>query len=57
MRGPNRFRKGEVQRAIKAAEAAGLPVERVDVDPKTGVISVIVGKHEAGEATNEWDAQ
>ena len=57
MRGPNRFRKAELVRAAKAAEAAGLAVQRVEMDPATGKISVVVGKPalaEADEAANEW---
>jgi hypothetical protein len=53
MRGPCRFRKGEVVRAAKAAEAAGLLVERVEIDPATGKISVFVGK--PAESTESQD--
>jgi hypothetical protein len=58
MRGPCRFRKGEVVRAAKAAEAAGLSVERVEIDPATGKISVIVKTAEAevSQLANEWDS-
>jgi hypothetical protein len=45
-------------RAIRAALDARLPVSRVEVNPHSGVISVIVGQ--PGEATttteNPWDA-
>jgi hypothetical protein len=44
------FRKTDLVRALRAALAAGLPVERVEVDPHTGRISVIVGKPGAAPA-------
>jgi hypothetical protein len=54
-RGPLPFRQTDVARAIKGAVAAGLTVQRVEVD-KAGKIVVVVG--ETGKATgerNEWD--
>jgi len=59
-RGPAKFKKTDAMRAIRAALDARLPVSRVEVDPRSGVISVIVGQ--PGEATttseneNPWDA-
>jgi hypothetical protein len=56
-RGPLSFRQTDVARAIKGAVAAGLTVQRVEVD-KTGRIIVIVaepGKAEADTGANEWD--
>jgi hypothetical protein len=38
----SRFRESELARAVRAAKAAG--GERVDIDPKTGRISVILTK-------------
>ena len=55
-RGPQTFRQRDVAAAIKAALAAGLEVERVEVN-KEGKI-VVVTKRPAGEsecARNEWD--
>jgi hypothetical protein len=56
-RGPLPFRQTDVARAIKGAVAAGLTVQRVEVD-KAGKIIVVVG--EAGKDVvasegNEWD--
>jgi hypothetical protein len=45
-RGPNRFTRTETVRLLRSAQAAGLPVERVEIDPHTGRISVIVGRPE-----------
>jgi hypothetical protein len=57
-RGPAKFKRTDAARAIRAALDARLPVSRVEVDPHSGVISVIVGQ--PGEATttteNPWDA-
>jgi hypothetical protein len=51
------FRQADVQRAIRAAKATGLPVARVEVDPKTAKITVIVGEPEteAAKVVNPWD--
>jgi hypothetical protein len=52
----HRFRETEVTRAARAAEKAGLVISRVDVDPSTGRISVVVGKPgDAAAAVNPWD--
>ena len=51
-RGLNRFRERELARALRAAKRAG--GERVEIDPATGKISVLLGC-EAGAATNPWD--
>ena len=55
-RSTNRFSQREVARALKAARLAGERPDRVEIDPKSGKISVILAK--SGEATaqaNEWD--
>ena len=52
-RAPSTFRQSDVERAIKAARAAGLPVVRVEV-ARDGTIRIIaVGEPEKDE--NEWD--
>jgi hypothetical protein len=56
-RGPLPFRQTDVARAIKGAVAAGLTVQRVEVD-KDGKIIVVVGqtdKTEPKAGANEWD--
>jgi hypothetical protein len=45
-RAPANFRQVDVTKAINAAKRAGLDVVRVDVDPKTAKISVIVKEGE-----------
>jgi hypothetical protein len=57
-RGPNRFNQREVTRAVRAAHESGAPVDRVEVDPATGKISVILAKpggEAAADTVNEWD--
>lgn len=42
-RGPSPFRQCDVTRAVRAAQAAGMVVARVVVDPLTGKITVEAG--------------
>ena len=48
-RGVNRFYQREVSRALRGARDAGENVERVEVDPASGRITVIIGKAEAAD--------
>lgn len=41
-RSPSNFRQEDVQRVIKAAKRSGLDVVRVEVDPKTAKIVLVV---------------
>jgi hypothetical protein len=50
-RGPSRFKRTETSRVVRATLAAGLSVERVEVDPHSGRIVVVVGKPEAALET------
>ena len=43
-RSTNRFHERELARAIRAAKKSGMPFDRVEVDPATGKISVIIAK-------------
>jgi hypothetical protein len=58
-RSVNRFNQREVARALRAARLAGERPERVEIDPATGRIAIIIAKSgdapPAAPATNEWD--
>jgi hypothetical protein len=49
----NRFRQREISRALRAARDAGEAIERVEIDPTTGKISVILAKSGERVADNE----
>jgi hypothetical protein len=46
----NRFRERELARAVRAAKSAG--GTRVEIDPGTGRISVIIGEHAESEPSD-----
>jgi hypothetical protein len=48
-RAPSNFRQRDVARAIKAAKGSGLDIVRVEVDPKTAKISLIIRNDDASE--------
>jgi hypothetical protein len=41
-RAPSNFRQQDVARAIKAAKGSGLDIARVEVDPKTAKITLVI---------------
>jgi hypothetical protein len=54
----NRFRERELARAVRAAKAAG--GERVEIDPSTGRITVVIGQGDTAAemqaaGTKAWD--
>jgi hypothetical protein len=53
-RAPCTFRQQDVTRALKATVAAGIAVQRIEID-KTGKIVVVTGKTDEGRVVNEWD--
>jgi hypothetical protein len=50
-RTPSRFRERELARALRAAKAAGS--ERVEVNPATGKITVIIGGRGTESVTDD----
>lgn len=40
---PVRFRQREIERAIRGVQRKGLTVQRVEVDPHSGTISLVTG--------------
>src|SRR4051812_9675715 len=58
-RSQNRFNQREVARALRAARLAGERPERVEIDPATGRITVIIAKTsdynaKTGNEVEEW---
>jgi hypothetical protein len=55
-RGPCTFKQRDVTKAVKAIVAAGVQVERVEID-RAGKIIVTAARpmESAGSARNEWD--
>jgi hypothetical protein len=58
-RGPCNFRQRDVKAAVKAVIAAGCEGSRVEIDPATGKIVIVVTKSQAAvddvAGENEWD--
>jgi len=52
-RGPARFKERELARALRAARRAGEAVDRVEIDPASGKIVVILAKQVAADDTPE----
>jgi hypothetical protein len=58
-RGPLTFRKQDVMRALRATVAAGIEVQRIEID-RDGKIVVVAGKvsespRDSESERNEWD--
>jgi hypothetical protein len=53
-RGACTFRSNDVKRAVKAAQAAGVTVTRIEVEP-SGKLTIVVDKPGEACRTNEWD--
>jgi len=56
-RGPSTFRQKDVTRALRATVAAGIAVQRIEIE--NGKITVVVGMPNSDPASddqhNEWD--
>ena len=53
------FKQVDVTKALKAAERAGVEVQRFEIEPITGKIVVYAGKPDEprnAKSGNEWDA-
>lgn len=57
-RGPCTFKQQDVTRALRATVAAGIDVQRIEID-RDGKIVVVTGKPQEvaddGRGENEWD--
>jgi len=54
-RRPTTIRQDEIKRAVAGAQAGGLVVDRVEVDPASGKL-VIIARGATGASGNPWDA-
>jgi ribosomal protein S1 len=52
-RAPSNFRQQDVARAIKAAKGSGLDIVRVEVDPKTAKITLVVKNDDNTESKSD----
>jgi hypothetical protein len=54
---PVKCKQNDIARAVRAAQKNNLPVSRVEIDPTTGKIAVVIGGNEiAATASNPWDS-
>jgi hypothetical protein len=54
---PSNFRQRDVARAIKATKASGLDIQRVEVDPKSARIVLVIKNADASETKiNPFDS-
>lgn len=44
------IRQSDIQRAIRAAQAAGLPIAGVEVDPRSGVFRILTSSAPSDDA-------
>jgi hypothetical protein len=57
VRRPSNFRQQDVARAIAAAQSRGLPIERVEIDPVTKKITMVMKDSSVTETnTNPFDS-
>jgi hypothetical protein len=52
---PHTFKHSDIVRIVKAARAAGVPVDQITVDPHSGAVTVGPGKPDApGNDLDNW---
>lgn len=51
------IKKLDVERAVLGAQAAGINVARIEIDPKSGRIIIVAGNASAEPVTNDLDAE
>jgi hypothetical protein len=55
-RRPASITQADDARAIRAAKAAGVDVQRIEIDPNGKIVIVVVGSSEPDQREmNEWD--
>jgi hypothetical protein len=59
-RRPLVFRQADLQRALRAAKAAGIAIERIEIDPASGRIVIVTkgdNPAEFGNPLDDWLAK
>jgi hypothetical protein len=51
------FKRTDVERAVLGARAAGIAIERVEIDPKTGRIVIVARNEMANSIAADLDAE
>ena len=54
-RKPAMFRQKDLTRAIKAAKAGGLEIAKLEIDPVTGKMTLLIKGSEATSSPNPFD--
>ena len=53
-RRPCAFRQRDIARAVRGAEAGGVQIGRVDIDPVTGKISIVPATEPKNDSELDW---
>jgi hypothetical protein len=65
-RAPPRFRQADIERAVRAANRTGQSIAKIEIDPSTGKISILIaggadpaptGLDAAAAAFDEWEKE
>jgi hypothetical protein len=54
-RGAHKFKQGDVTKAAKGVVDAGLMVQRIEVDTKSGKVIIFTGRPDDKGQANPWD--
>lgn len=55
MTAPARFRQADVTRAIRAAQAAGVPSPKVEIEPSGKIVIYTESRPANDDGPNPWD--
>jgi hypothetical protein len=49
------FKQSEIERAIRGARAQGFNVSRIEIEPRTGKISIVAAEPDKNDGANPWN--